>query len=197
MRARDAVRKSTLKVNVLQVFTIDCSQIQFRMYRIVQRVGWTCTRRPYISSHCRGKDKIPRTMVSYSEQWRKKRAFETSLWLWEPLSWWKIVSATNQENKVKSVSIQINKEDGIHLQAHRGGRSLNGIGNELIFDELIRIFLSQLVSFTVDIGPLEPMGGVDRYFTRDFLDLFDFVHTSHCGSRCRSMCLTKDTHAHV
>ena len=29
MRARDAVRKSTLKVNILQVFTIDFSEIQF------------------------------------------------------------------------------------------------------------------------------------------------------------------------
>ena len=49
-----------------------------------------------------------------------------------PLSWWKIVFTTNQENKLKSVSIQINKDDGIHLQAHRGGTSLNGIGSELI-----------------------------------------------------------------
>ena len=29
MRGRDAVRKSTLKVNILQVFTIDISEIQF------------------------------------------------------------------------------------------------------------------------------------------------------------------------
>ena len=29
MRVRDAVRKSTLKVNILQVFTIDFSEIQF------------------------------------------------------------------------------------------------------------------------------------------------------------------------
>ena len=29
MRGRDAVRKSTLKVNILQVFTIDLSEIQF------------------------------------------------------------------------------------------------------------------------------------------------------------------------
>ena len=47
MRGRDAERKSTLKVNVLQVFTIDFSEIQFavmttrnRMDRTkVQRVG--------------------------------------------------------------------------------------------------------------------------------------------------------------
>ena len=33
---------------------------------------------------------------------------------------------------MKSVSIKINKDDGIHLQAHSGGTSLNGIGSELI-----------------------------------------------------------------
>ena len=33
--------------------------------------------------------------------------------------------------------------------------------------------------------------------TRLFLKHFDLVHTSHCGSRCRSVCLTKFTHAHV
>ena len=31
----------------------------------------------------------------------------------------------------------------------------------------------------------------DTPHTRLFLDMFDLVHTSHCGSRCRSVCLTK------
>ena len=39
----------------------------------------------------------------------------------------KIVYTTNQENKLKSVSIQINKDGGIHLQAHRGGTSMDGM----------------------------------------------------------------------
>ena len=43
MRGRDAVRKSTLKVNIVQVFTIDFLEIQFIVNRIdgtqVQRVG--------------------------------------------------------------------------------------------------------------------------------------------------------------
>ena len=43
MRGRDVVRKSTLKVNILQVFTIDFSEIQFIVNRMdrtkVQRVG--------------------------------------------------------------------------------------------------------------------------------------------------------------
>ena len=73
-------------------------------------------------------------MVSYFEQSRQKYAFETSFDLiFEPLSWWTIVYTTNQENKLKSRSIQINTDDGILLQAHCGGTtSLNGIGNELI-----------------------------------------------------------------
>ena len=41
-------------------------------------------------------------------------------------------------------------------------------------------------------------GAVDRYTSHEsFLGIFDLVHTSHCGSRCRSVCLTKITHAHV
>ena len=47
----------------------------------VQRVGWTCTRRPYISSRSRGKEKISLTVVSYLEQSRQKWEFETSIWL--------------------------------------------------------------------------------------------------------------------
>ena len=42
------------------------------------------------------------------------------------------MKTTNQENKLKSLSIQINTVDGIPFQAHRGGTRLDGIGNELI-----------------------------------------------------------------
>ena len=52
-------------------------------------VGWTeqkckewdelAQERPYISSHSRGNEKIPRTMVSYFEQSRQKWAYETSI----------------------------------------------------------------------------------------------------------------------
>ena len=90
MRGRDAARKLTLKVNILQVFTIDFSErsslswitTRNRMVRtILQRVGWTCERRPYIQTHSRGKEKIQRTMVSYSRQSRQKWACEASTWL--------------------------------------------------------------------------------------------------------------------
>ena len=57
----------------------------------------------------------------------------------------------------------------------------------------------KFVSFTVDSDPLLPTGCVDRYTSHEsfFSDIFDFVHTSHCGSRCRSVCLAKITHARV
>ena len=62
--------------------------------------------------------------------------------VFEPLSWRKIVYTTNQENQLKSPSIQIKKDDGIHLQAHRGWTSLNGIGSELIkFSDWSSLFI--------------------------------------------------------
>ena len=74
--------------------------------------------------------------------------------IFEPQSWWRVVYTTNQGNKLKSLSIKINKDDGIHLQAHRGGTSLNGIGSELTIVLIAWIFLLQLFSFTVDSDPL-------------------------------------------
>ena len=125
----------------------------------VQRDGWTCQRRPYISSHSRGKEKIPRTMVSYLEQVRQKwdcldeksstqRTKRTS-WRAYP-SMINTVYTTSQAKKLKSLVLQINTDDCIPLQAHRGGTSLNGIGNELIFFHWSEFLLLQLVSFVVD-----------------------------------------------
>ena len=145
MCGRDAERKLALKVDILHVFTTDFSEIQF--YRESPlAIGWTeqkckewdelAKRRSYISSHSRGKKR-------YQGQWyltlnkegnngptKLQSDFGAAVLM-------KIVHTTNQENKSKSVSIQINKDDGIRLQAHRGGTSVNGIGNELI-----RIFLN-------------------------------------------------------
>ena len=88
MRGRDAARKLTLKGDILEVFTIDFSEIQF--YRESQlAIGWTeqkckemdrtCKRRSYVPSLYRGIQKIPRTMVSHLEQVRQKWAYETSI----------------------------------------------------------------------------------------------------------------------
>ena len=51
--------------------------------------------------------------------------------------------------------IQINKDDGIHLQAHRGETNLNGIGSELTkFLNCLNLLLLQMVSSPVDSDPL-------------------------------------------
>ena len=59
-----------------------------------------------------------------------------SLWNFDPIfelqSLSKIVYTASQANKLKNPFLQNNTGDGIPLQAHRGGTSLNGIGNELI-----------------------------------------------------------------
>ena len=90
----------------------------------------------------------------------------------EPLSWWKIAYTTNQENQLKSPSIQVNKDAyvkdknfspnitcpaleliniqdgniGLHLQVPRGGTHPNGVGSELtIF--LLQSFFFVAVGF--------------------------------------------------
>ena len=45
---------------------------------------------------------------------------------------------------MKSVSININKNDDIHLQAHRGGTSLSGIGSELKFFNGSNLFFVEI-----------------------------------------------------
>ena len=96
-------------MNILQVFTIDFSEIQFFVDD---------------NSQSDGQNKSAKSEMNLQK--KTKHA------ILEPLSRLKIVYTTNQENKLKTVSIEINKDDGIHLQAHRGRTSLNGIGRELI-----------------------------------------------------------------
>ena len=162
MRGRDAVRKSTLKMNFLQVFTIDFSEIQFIMKHNSQSDGQNKSAKSgmnlqkktihFISLQRKGKDTKDNGILLWTKQ------AKMGLWnfdmILEPLSRWKIVYTTDQENKLKSVSIQANKDDGIHLQARRGGTSLNGIGSELKKNIVGISFLLQLVSFTVDSDPL-------------------------------------------
>ena len=93
----------------------------------------------------------------------------------------KIAYTTNQENQLKSLSIQVNEDElnkdkkfspkitspvpeltntqdesiGLHLQAPRGGTHLNGVGSELTKVVFCSdLFLLQLVSFTVGSDPL-------------------------------------------
>ena len=112
MGGRDAARKLTLKVNILQVFTIDFSEIQF----IVNH-----------NSQSDGQSRSAKNGINLQKTTIHIISLQSSRCLDE-----KIVCTTNQENKLKSVSIQISKDDGTHLQAHRGGTSLIEIGSELI-----------------------------------------------------------------
>ena len=140
MRGRDAARKLTLKVDILRVFTIEFSEIQFIVNHNSQSDGqnksaksWTKLQKKTIRiiSLQRNLEDIKDNGIS---PWTGQA--KMGLWSFDPifelLSLWKIVSTTSQANKLKSLSIQINTGYGIPLQAHRGGTSLNRIGNELI-----------------------------------------------------------------
>ena len=71
MRGRDAVRKSTLKVNILRVFTMDFSEIQFIVNHNsqsdgqtkVQRNGRTCKTKSHVPSIYKG------ILKRYQGQW--------------------------------------------------------------------------------------------------------------------------------
>ena len=82
---------------------------------------------------------------------------------------------------MKSVSIKINKDDGIHLQAHRGGTSLNGIGSELINFLIVQISFCyswfRLQSIAIHCNRREVR--TDTPHTRLFLKHIGLVHASH------------------
>ena len=137
MRGRDAVRKSTLKVNISQVFTIDFLEIQFIVNHNSQ------SDRQYKSAKS-GMNLHKKTIHTNSLQRKGEGTKDNGILLWAkhakmglwsfdlilgPLSRWKIVYTTSQANKLKSLFLQNNTVYGIPLQAHRGGTR---IGNELM-----------------------------------------------------------------
>ena len=79
---------------------------------------------------------------------------------------------------MRSVSIQINKDDGIHIQAHRGVRSLNGIGSEVINFLIVQIFFCyswfRLQSITIHCNRRTVQ--TDYTSHESFLEHFHFVH---------------------
>ena len=162
MRGRDAARKLTLKVYILQVFTIDFSEFQFIVNHNSQSDGennsagcGAILQKKTIDIVALQRN-IEDTKDNGILPWTKQakmglRNFDLKS---EPLSQWKTVYTTNQVKKLKSLFLHNNTGDGIPLQAHRGGTSLNGNGNELIRMFKVIFFLLQLVSFTVDGDPL-------------------------------------------
>ena len=138
MRGRDAVRKSTLKVNILQVSTIDFSEIQFIVNHDSQSDGqnksWTNLQKKTIHivsfQRKRGdtKDNGNLTMNKMRQKW----ANETSIRFSSCCLYEKSSTPRVRRTKLKSLFLRNNTGCGIPLQAHRGGTSLNGIGKELI-----------------------------------------------------------------
>ena len=111
MRGRDAARKLTLKVNILQVFTIDFSEIQFIVNHNSLPDGQNKSAKSGINLH-------KKTMQFVSLQRKRKdtkdngilpwtKQAKMGLWnfdlIFEPLSQWKIVYTTNQENQLKPI----------------------------------------------------------------------------------------------
>ena len=150
IRGRDAARKSTLKVNILQVSTIDFSEIQFDSQLAI---GWTeqkCKEWDELAKENHTCHLTPKEKTRFQGQWyltlnkagkngpmKLRSVFRAAVSMKNRLHY-------ESQNKLKSLSIQNNTVDGILFQAHRGGTSLNGIGNELI-----RFFLIDLLFVTV------------------------------------------------
>ena len=118
MRGRDAARKSTPKVNTLQVFTIVSQRSSLSCITTRVRIVRTSAKRwdelakedhSYIQTHSRGKEKIPRTLVSYFEQNRQKWAYDASICLQSRCHNEKSITPRSQENQLKILSIQVDR----------------------------------------------------------------------------------------
>ena len=140
MCGRDAARKLTLKVHISQVFTIDFSETKFIVNRNFKLVGPSKsaksgmnlqTKTIHINSLQRNLEDTKNNGIS---AWTSQAKMSLGKFdpIFELLSLWKIVSTASQANKLKNPFFQIKTVEGIHLQAHRGGTSLNGIGSEFI-----------------------------------------------------------------
>ena len=183
-------------------------------------IGWS-------EQKCKGRDELVQEDHTYKltpEERRryKKKTKQAKVGLWnidlitEPLSWWKTVYTTNQEKQLNNLSMQVNEDEynrdkkfspkitsptpkltntqdesiGLHRQVPRGGTHLNGVGVELTFFNFAQIsfcysrFHLQLIAIHCNQRCV-------------WTDTFILVHTSHCGSRCRTTCLQKHVHPHV
>ena len=106
-------------MNILQVFTIDFSEIQFIVNHNSQsdgpnksaKSGTNLRKKTILVNSLQRKEKIQRTMISYSKQSRQKMGLWNFDLITKPLSWWTIVHTTNQENQLKNLSIQVNRDE--------------------------------------------------------------------------------------
>ena len=142
-------------MNILQVFTIDFSEIQFIVNHNSQSDGQNKSAKRW--------DELTQEDHTYRltpEEFRENTK-DNGILLWtkqakiEPMKLRSDfrVCCLDQKNRLhhesgeqveEPIPCRINTVDGILLQAHRGGTSLNGIGSELI-----RFFYSDLLFVTV------------------------------------------------
>ena len=120
MGGRDAVTKSIPKVNILQVFTIDFSQIQFIVNHNSQTDGQNKIAKSgmnlrkkiiHINSLQKKKEKIQRTKVSYSEQSMQKWTDEALIWLQSRCHDEKSLTPRIRRTNLKTPFIQVNKDE--------------------------------------------------------------------------------------
>ena len=131
MRGRDAARKSTLKVNILQIFTIDFSEIQFivnhnrngqnrsaKSGSYLQKKNITYHLAPEEKKRSQGHWYLTLNKAGKNELMKFRSGFR---------------AAVLMKNRLHHETGE-QVEERLHpdLQAHRGGTSLNGIGSELI-----------------------------------------------------------------
>ena len=126
--------------DILQVFTIDFSEIQFIVNHNSQSDGQNNSAKSgmnlrnkiiHINSLQRNREDTKDNGISPWTSQAKMGRWDFDP-IFELLSLSKIVSTASQANKLQNPLLQNNTEDGILLQAHRGETSLNGIGSELI-----------------------------------------------------------------
>ena len=171
MHGRDAARKLTLTVDILQVFTIDFSEIQFIVNHNSQSDGQDKSAKRSTNAQ---KKTIRIIFLQRSLENTKDNGIEL-------LSLSKTVSTASQANKLRNPFVQNNAGDGILLQAVRGGTSLNGIGRELM-----RFCKVTFVAVGFVYGrwrSTETDGSVDRYTSHVIL-LMQVARFVSCISHC-------------
>ena len=110
MRGRDAARKSTPKVDILQVFTVDLSEIQFIVNHNSQSDGQNKSAKTGMNLR-----KKTRRIISFQRKKEESKDNGISLWIsqaimglrdfdpiFELLSLSKIVSTASQANKLQN-----------------------------------------------------------------------------------------------
>ena len=206
MRGRDAVRKSTPKVNILQVFTIDFSEIQFIVNHNSQSDGQNKSAKS--GMNLQKKDHTYKLIPEEKRRYKGQRYLTLNkegkhgpMKLRSDFG-----AAVLMKNRLHHESGE-QIEERLHPDQPRRWHSYSSTSwwdkSDWNWKWADKNCLIDLLFVTVGFvysrwRPTATDGGVDGNTSHViFLMHLAHVHTSHCGSRCRSVCLTKITHAHV